>query len=157
MKTIKLFLLVLLFCSVTNICSADDIIKDKLSIFTQLYVRHTYADPNLNEKNDIIGITYDRYTFFTFNNSFKKRSYFLGYDLVDKILCRKDKFLQINLHLYAGLLYGYGDSSFLSYEGHRLVAAPTFEFGLYKGLSVEVLHVPDLNLGTIISVIKYNF
>lgn len=157
MKKLIIIILFILICLTSSPAFADDIIKDKLSIFTQLYVKHFCNDSDLNEKNDIFGVVYNRFTYFTFNNSFRRRSYVFGYDLTNKVIARKDKFLQTKLHLYAGLLYGYGDSAILSSNGYRIVAAPTIELKLYKGLSTEGLYVPDRSGGTIISVIKYNF
>ena len=141
-------------------CDAADLdsyIDGKLSIFTQLYVRHTYGDPDLNEKNDIFGLAYNRWMFTSFNNSFRRSSYFGGYDLLAKTFCGRPKEFNLKGHIYIGLLYGYGNSSILSHSGYRIVAAPTIEIGIYKGIAIEGIYVPDKSWGTVISVVKYNF
>ncbi len=117
--------------------------------------RHFDGDDDLNENNNIIGISIDKWFALTFVNSKNIRSWFAGRTFRTdkwKPLNNQNWFGRLNLHL--GLLYGY-EEDVPDIAGWTIAPVPTFEAG-YKKISAEIMVVP-FDGGVLGLMFKYVF
>ena len=146
----SIILTILLILGIYSISSAED----EISIATCVYTKHLSGSKGLNDHNESIFISYNKYSVGTFINSNYDRSWLLAYDLsTDKHdIINSDIF--IRGHFYLGALYGYGDYM-PNISGWTIGAAPTIEVG-YKHISLESMITPAGG-GVVSCLIKYTF
>ena len=116
--------------------------------------KHFNGDDDLNESNNIMGASVDKWFGLTFVNSNDNRSWFAGRSF------RTDKWKPLNenwfgrLNLHLGLLYGY-EEDVPDVAGWTIAPIPTFEIG-YKKVSMETMVVP-FDGGVVGIIFKYAF
>ena len=117
--------------------------------------KHFNGSDDLNENNNIFGLSVDKWFGLTFVNSNDVRSWFAGRTFRTgkwKPLDNKNWFGRLNLHL--GLLYGY-EKDVPEIAGWTIAPIPTFEIG-YKKVSMETMVVP-FDGGVVGLIFKYVF
>lgn len=116
--------------------------------------KHFNNDPDLNEVNHGVFVSYDKWVIGTFNNSSYIQSYFLGKKFDTKKWKPLENNLYMKLNAHLGLLYGYGEH-LPNVSGWSLAAMPTFEIG-YKQFSIETMVFP-VDGGVVACMFKYSF
>lgn len=134
----KLSLTFIVILAMAVPCIAGDV--NEISIGYAPICRHFDYQPELNEVNHGLFVTYNKWFVGTFNNSHYIRSWFMGRTFRTKkwYPFGNEVFGRGNFHL--GLLYGYGEYM-PSIDGWTIGATPTFEMG-YKQFSVETMVMP---------------
>ncbi len=102
--------------------------------------KHLDGSDDLNESNNILGLSVDKWFGLTFVNSNYIRSWFVGRSFRTNKwkLFNENWFGRVNLHL--GLLYGY-EEDVPDIAGWTIAPIPTIEVG-YKQISMEIMAVP---------------
>lgn len=79
------------------------------SVSIGMYSYHTSSKrKTMNQKNNLVGVEYKGIAAGTFNNSYRKQSYFIG--VARKIYTKQfTKDISMDLKYRLGLVYGYGD------------------------------------------------
>lgn len=115
--------------------------------------KHFNGDPELNEQNHAVFLSYDKWIAGTFNNSGNIQSYFLGRTFQTDKWEYNHYFSRLNIHI--GALYGY-EEDMPNIGGWTLGAAPTFEVG-YKQYSLETMVNPFADGGVVSFMLKYTW
>ena len=129
------------FIFFASIVQAAENEKPEYSIGYAPICKHFNGNPDLNEINHGLFLSYNQWEAGTFNNSSNIQSWFLGRNFRTKkwTPIDNDMFLRLNIHV--GLLYGY-EKDMPNIHGWTLGTSPTFEIG-YRQFSVETMYMPS--------------
>jgi len=145
--------LIVLLLLIAAPCYAEQSFFDQheVSLNYSFLTKHINESDDVNEQNHIIGLTIDRWSFMTFNNSHYIRSWFLGYRFSTGSIMWENTAFYGKANLYVGALYGY-EEYVPDCRGWTVAAGPTIEIG-YDRLAIETLIFP-FNGGVVVCTIK---
>lgn len=156
MKKTIFYIILILVITCFN-CFADDLFHEEKYEFSIGYIPICYhfdRDGDLNENNNGILLSYNKWLLSTFENSHEERSWFIGRTFRTKKWNPLDNEFFTRLNLHVGALYGYEDDM-PDIGGWTIGVAPTAEVG-YQRWSFEVVVMP-FDGGVITGMLKYTW